>query len=460
SGEDEEGLLNKGLFAIRRGGQEISARLNSLPSLPGGNRKKQSVDLSSSHTLFPPSISSARVSPDIGGPRRLYSDGHTSPFIPEERALSADEGTRKHQRPLLSSFSMHSALTTPNFSMSFTTTPPSMTPPRFKTKSLDLPPSRPTTSRRPSAQRTIPPTTAPLEVNSDDEGVPRRLQRNRFHPRNLSKNGRDSVYLHNHIERRLSMSDLSDWRDVPCLNSEQMKIDVHYVSSLAELSRRKRRLQLAADSVKELMGSLVLVEEILRHGQERQKLAREDLNRKVDNILPAVEELSAIRALPMETRSLTFSAIPRDAPFKSNAITAAETLKSSKYKAYGDIERIATLKADVQRHRDQFWQQRRLAYLPPETKKDEEDLTLSLGSKCPFLWSLQFMYKLMLLTVLWAGMFRRGEIQSSVDDGWRRSTVFGTRLDRKGRTQADIDNIDREVMEDRELEWTMKPSMI
>jgi hypothetical protein len=50
--------------------------------------------------------------------------------------------------------------------------------------------------------------------------------------------------------RRLSMSDLSDWQDVPCLNSDQMKIDVHYVSSLAELNRRNRRLRLALDSMK------------------------------------------------------------------------------------------------------------------------------------------------------------------------------------------------------------------
>ena len=188
----------------------------------------------------------------------------------------------------------------------------------------------------------------------------------------------------------------------------------------------------------------------------RQSGDRNRLDAKVDEILPAVEDLNAIRALRLRARQLTSASLPRDAPFKINAVIAAETLKSSRYKASAEIPRIPELRKEVRKHREQFWQQRRLAYLPPETKMDEEDLTLALGSKCPFLWSLQTIYKLMLLAILWAGMLRRGEIHSSTDDGWRRSTVFNTRLDIKGRTQLDIDNLTKEEEEDKELDWRTK----
>lgn len=190
-----------------------------------------------------------------------------------------------------------------------------------------------------------------------------------------------------------------------------------------------------------------------------QQPSREELDRKVDNILPAVADLAAIRMLQLQVKELSHLAFFNKDTFKLNAISAAEMLNSSKYKASSEIQRIPELKSEVRKHREQFWQQRRLAYLPPEAKKDDEDLTLSLGSKCPFLWSLQALYKLMLLTVFWAGMVRRGEIQPNVDDGWRRSTVFGTKLDRKGRTQADLDMLIEEE-NDQTLEWTMKAPLI
>jgi hypothetical protein len=191
-----------------------------------------------------------------------------------------------------------------------------------------------------------------------------------------------------------------------------------------------------------------------------QRPAREELDRKVNRILPAVEDLTAIRALQLHVKGFSSLNFGHETTFKSHASSAAETLKSSKYKASSEIQRIPELKSEVRKHREQYWQQRRLAYLPPETKKDEEDLTLSLGSKCPFLWSLQTLYKLMLLTVLWVGMIRRGEIQPSADDGWRRSTVFGTKLDRKGRTQADIDMLEEDEEDDRTLEWSVKTTSI
>ena len=208
------------------------------------------------------------------------------------------------------------------------------------------------------------------------------------------------------------------------------------------------------------MRPLAAVREMMHKGLDQQKPSRNELNAGVDNILPAVEDLKAIRALQLKIRELASVQISREAPFKANAVTAVESLKSSKYKASSDISRIAELKAEVRRHRAQLWQQRRLAYLPPETKRDEEDLTLSQGSKCPFLWSLQFLYKLMLLTILWAGMFRRGELNPSIDDGWRRSTVFGARLDLDGRMQADLDTLAQEEKEDEQLEWTVKTLLI
>jgi hypothetical protein len=312
------------------------------------------------------------------------------------------------------------------------------------------------------------------------------MRKSRYHPENRKHAQGKSIYMHDRLTRyakefmywvyfheflrRHSLADLDRWKDVPCLTTEQMKTDINYMAALKEVERRSRRLKLAtealqvgkrqgsfrygADLPQELMRPLLLAKEIMRAGLDLQNTGRDELNNKVNNILPAVEDFKAIRALQLETRELSSSSIIHDAPFKVNAAIAAESLKSTKYKASSDIARIAELKTEVRRHREQYWQQRRLAYLPPETKKDEEDLTLSLGSKCPLLWSLQFLYKLMLLTILWAGMLRRGEIQSSADDGWRRSTVFGTRLDRKGRTQADLDILDHEENEDRQLEWT------
>lgn len=201
---------------------------------------------------------------------------------------------------------------------------------------------------------------------------------------------------------------------------------------------------------------------ILESNLLEQKEDREDLDRRVDTIMPAVEDLSSVRKAESQLRSRKLTPLPlrRDAPVKQNAIKAAETLKSSKYKASTDMSRLSDLRTEVRKHRQQLWLQRKLAYLPPETNMDEEDLNLALGSKCPFIWSLQFMYKLMLLAVMWAGMFRRGEVQTNADDGWRRSTVFGTRLDLIGRTQADLELLEREREEDNDLEWAMKPSNI
>jgi hypothetical protein len=199
---------------------------------------------------------------------------------------------------------------------------------------------------------------------------------------------------------------------------------------------------------------------------QEQKEEREDLDRRVDSIMPAVEDLSSIRKIEPQLRNRKLTPLPlrRDAPVKQNVVAAAEMLKSSKYKASADLSRVTELRAEVQKHREQFWAQRRLAYLPPETKLDEadEELNLALGSKCPFIWSLQFLYKLMLLAIMWVGMFRRGEMQmqSNADDGWRRSTAFGIRLDPIGRTRDDLELLEREKEEDTKLEWTMKPSSI
>ncbi|KAG8804735.1 hypothetical protein FRC20_003849 [Serendipita sp. 405] len=457
SGEDDEGVIGKGISALR---QEISSRLPSLPSLPVGvGRKKPSME-GSSH-LFVPGISSARVSPDINGPRHLYgNDGQSSPFIPgEARALSADEGLGFSRRPILSSFGMHSAVMSSNFSVAMVPGSRGHRSVRHKAKSLDLGPfQKAEVEFKPQKQkvstRWIPIENATMEVHSDDEGVPERIRKGR--PAPGSGNQSSTLLAHDTLKRRQSFDDVQNWRSHPCLTTEQMRIDIHYSAALNEVSRRKRRLHLAVDALKELNRPLLLTREILRTQITRQKGARDALNSQVDEILPAVEDLAPIKALQLRSRIFAGRALPRDAPFKANAITSAETLKSAKYKTANDISRIGELRTDVKKHREQYWQQRRLAYLPPETKSREEDLTLSLGSKCPFLWSLQTIYKLMLLTILWAGMFRRGEIQSSTDDGWRRSTVFGTRLDAKGRTQADIDTVTKEEEEDRGTQWSFK----
>ncbi|KAG9055353.1 hypothetical protein FS842_002458 [Serendipita sp. 407] len=330
---------------------------------------------------------------------------------------------------------------------------------RHKAKSLDLGPfQKAEVEFKPQKQkvstRWIPIENATMEVHSDDEGVPERIRKGR--PTPGSGNQSSTLLAHDTLKRRQSFDDVQNWRGHPCLTTEQMRIDIHYSAALNEVSRRKRRLHLAVDALKELNRPLLLTREILRTQITRQKGARDALNSQVDEILPAVEDLAPIKALQLRSRIFAGRALPRDAPFKANAITSAETLKSAKYKTANDISRIGELRTDVKKHREQYWQQRRLAYLPPETKSREEDLTLSLGSKCPFLWSLQTIYKLMLLTILWAGMFRRGEIQSSTDDGWRRSTVFGTRLDAKGRTQADIDTVTKEEEEDRGTQWSFK----
>ncbi|CAG7848712.1 SubName: Full=Related to SIN3 protein-binding protein STB2 {ECO:0000313/EMBL:CCA69064.1} [Serendipita indica DSM 11827] len=457
SGEDEESMLGKGFSVLRQTGQEITARLNSLPV---GGRRKQSMDVTSSpHFLYPPSLSSARPSPEIGGPRRLFgSDLHTSPFIPDEaRTLSADEGMPRHRKAIFPHLGIHSALTTSNFSMGnyhhhhYHHHPPS----RHKAKSLDFEPTKrtnpvPEPGSKPQ-QRIIPPTLTALEVHSEDEYVPKAKRRSTEQTKRFK-----IPHIHKSIQRRRSFDDTEYTTGTPLLSSDQMRIDVQFAASLIELQRRKRRLQLAHSALQELMRPLALTREVIKAQMNRQSDDRNRLDATVDEILPAVEDLNAIRALPLRARLLSSNAIPRDAPFKVNAVIAAETLKSSKYKASAEIPRIPELQKEVKKHREQFWQQRRLAYLPPETKMDEEDLTLALGSKCPFLWSLQTIYKLMLLAILWAGMLRRGEIHSSTDDGWRRSTVFNTRLDLKGRTQPDIDKMAKEEEEDKVLEWRAK----
>lgn len=255
-----------------------------------------------------------------------------------------------------------------------------------------------------------------------------------------------------------------------------MKTDVRLMASLREIGRRKRRLNIAREAVKvclhlrvgrneanlyqELIQPLIVTREILRDQMNRRQSARYEFDHRVNTILPAVQDLMALHLLQLRVKELEPASIHHNTTFKANAISAAETLKSSKYKTSSEIKRIPELKSEVRKHREQFWQQRRLAYLPPETKRDEEDLTLSLGSKCPFLWSLQALYKLMLLTILWAGMVRRGEIQPNMDDGWRRSSVFGTKLDRKGRTQGDLDMLVQEEKEDRALDWTMRATSV
>lgn len=65
----------------------------------------------------------------------------------------------------------------------------------------------------------------------------------------------------------------------------------------------------------------------------------------------------------------------------------------------------------------------------------------------------------MLLAIQWAGMFRRGETKSKSE--WRRSTVFSVRLDKKGRTHADLDMLEQEEEEEEDLNnWTLTQSAI
>ncbi|KIM25568.1 hypothetical protein M408DRAFT_331115 [Serendipita vermifera MAFF 305830] len=449
SGEDEDRFpkqgLSAGLSAIKQRSQGISARLTNLPSLQSGGRKKMSIDGAS---LFPPFTSSPRLSPDIWGPRRTL-DHEPSPFIPEEpRSMSADEGRKRH-RPFLSSIGMHSALSG-NFSMStLTTTPIEIHSQRPKTKSLDISPIRKRDERKVPILWGPTSPSLPLEMMSDEEDIRQSRVRRKKH-----------AGVHQALKRRQSFNDAERRREKPHLTLEQLRIDMHFCATLNEVKRRRQRLKLATEAIEEFMRPLSTVRDIMKKGMDLQKARRNELNSKVDNIMPAVEDLKAIRALQLDIRRLSSAPVSREAPFKANAIAATESLKSSKYKASSDISRISELKAEVRRHREQLWQQRRLAYLPPETKKDEEDLTLSLGSKCPFLWSFQFLYKLMLLTILWAGMLRRGELNAIADDGWRRSTAFGARLDLKGRTQGDIDIFAEEEKEDSQLDWKVKTLLI
>jgi hypothetical protein len=112
--------------------------------------------------------------------------------------MSADEGLnqKKTHRPFLSS--MHSALTTSNFGMSFSSTPIELNPTRPKTKSLDL---KPIEKRKPTGIWAIPPNLFPAEVLSDEDSLPQRIRQSRYHPENRKHAQVKSVHMHDRLTR-------------------------------------------------------------------------------------------------------------------------------------------------------------------------------------------------------------------------------------------------------------------
>jgi hypothetical protein len=59
----------------------------------------------------------------------------------------------------------------------------------------------------------------------------------------------NAEYISHAVFRRHSFSDLDRWKDVPCLTTDQMKTDVHFIAALREIERRGRRLKLATEAL-------------------------------------------------------------------------------------------------------------------------------------------------------------------------------------------------------------------